>query len=161
MFGVLAAVILLGVAERRMGTWRAIVAFLVTGVIGVALGTWLQWVGSLAGEWWATGTSADLTLDPLTGIVGALITATAFMGALWRRRIRVVTLAFILVFVLYDGDSSNAYRLIAAIAGYFLGALLARDASTLRARSAARTPRRAPSSPRSSPSRRSARSWHS
>ena len=38
------------------------------------------WIGSPAGEWWATGTSADLTLDPLAGIVGALITATAFMG---------------------------------------------------------------------------------
>ena len=117
-----------------MGTWRAILAFVVTGVIGVALGTLLQWLGSLAGEWWATGTSADLTLDPLAGIVGALITATAFMGALWRRRIRIVTFAFILVFVLYDGDSSNAYRLIAAIAGLFLGALLTRDPSTLRAR---------------------------
>ena len=125
---------LLGVAERRMGTWRAMLAFVVTGVIGVALGTVLQWLGSLAGEWWATGTATDLTLDPLTGIVGALITATAFMGALWRRRIRIVTLAFILVFVLYDGDSSNAYRLIAAIAGYFLGAILTGDASTLRAR---------------------------
>lgn len=132
--GVLAAVLLLGVAERRMGTWRAIVAFLVTGVVGVALGTWVQWIGSLAGEWWATGTSADLTLDPLTGIVGALITATAFMGVLWRRRIRVVTFAFILVFVLYDGDSSNVYRLIAVVTGYFLGAILTRDASTLTAR---------------------------
>ena len=134
VFGVLASILLLGVAERRMGTWRAVLAFVVTGVIGVALGTWLQWIGSLAGEWWATGTSADLTLDPLAGIVGALITATAFMGVLWRRRIRIVTLAFILVFVLYDGDSSNAYRLIAAIAGLFLGALLTRDPSTLRAR---------------------------
>ncbi|MFD4422396.1 rhomboid family intramembrane serine protease [Agromyces sp. NPDC058484] len=133
VFGVLAAVLLLGVAERRMGTLRTIAAFLVTGVAGVALGTLLQWIGSLAGEWWAAGTAADLTLDPLTGIVGALITATAFMGALWRRRIRIVTLAFILVFVLYDGDSSNAYRLIAAIAGTFLGAILTGDASTLRA----------------------------
>jgi phosphatidylglycerol lysyltransferase len=134
VFGVILAVLLLGVAERRMGTWRAIVAFLVTGVIGVALGTSLQWFGSLAGEWWATGTSADLSLDPLTGIVGALMTSTAFMGVLWRRRIRVVTFVFVLVFVLYDGDSSNVYRLIAAIAGIFLGAVLARDASTLRAR---------------------------
>lgn len=134
VFGVILAFLLLGIAERRMGTWRAIVAFVVTGVLGVALGTWLQWFGSLYGEWWATGTAADLTLDPLTGIVGALITATAFMGVLWRRRIRVVTFAFILVFVLYDGDSSNVYRLIAAIVGLFLGALLTRDASTLRAR---------------------------
>ncbi|WP_022892217.1 phosphatidylglycerol lysyltransferase domain-containing protein [Agromyces subbeticus] len=134
VFGVLASLLLLGIAERRMGTWRTIVAFVVTGVLGVALGTVVQWLGSLAGEWWATGTAADLTLDPLTGIVGALMASTAFMGTLWRRRIRLVTVAFILVFVLYDGDSSNVYRLVAAVAGYLLGAVLARDASTLSAR---------------------------
>lgn len=132
VFGVLAALLLLGVAERRMGTWRACLAFLVTGVLGVAAGTGLQWIGSLAGEWWATGTASDLTLDPLTGVVGALITATAYMGVLWRRRIRVVTFAIILVFVLYDGDSSNVYRLLAAAAGLLLGAALTGDASTLR-----------------------------
>lgn len=134
VFGVIASIVLLGVAERRMGTWRAVVAFVVTGLIGVALGIVLQWLGSLAGEWWAAGTAEDLTLDPLAGIVGALITATAFMGVLWRRRIRIVTFSTILVFVLYDGDSSNAYRLIAAVAGLFLGALLTGDPSTLRAR---------------------------
>lgn len=134
VFGVLASVLLLGIAERRMGTWRTIVAFVATGMVGVALGTVVQWLGSLAGEWWATGTAADLTLDPLTGIVGALMASTAFMGTLWRRRIRIVTVAFILVFVLYDGDSSNVYRLIAAIAGYLLGALLAGNPSTLSAR---------------------------
>ncbi|WP_248305609.1 rhomboid family intramembrane serine protease [Agromyces sp. H66] len=134
VFGLLAAILLLGIAERRMGTPRTIAALLLTGVAGVALGTLLQWLGSLAGEWWATGTAADLTLDPLTGIVGALIAATAFMRALWRRRIRIVTFAVILVFVLYDGDSSNVYRLLAAIAGLFLGAILTGDPSTLRAR---------------------------
>lgn len=134
VFGVLASLLLLGIAERRMGTWRTIIAFVVTGVLGVALGTVVQWLGSLAGEWWATGTATDLTLDPLTGIVGALMASTAFMGTLWRRRIRLVTVAFILVFVLYDGDSSNVYRLVAAVAGYLLGAVLARDASTLSAR---------------------------
>jgi lysylphosphatidylglycerol synthetase-like protein (DUF2156 family) len=132
--GILAAVLLLGVAERRMGTWRAMVAFAVTGLLGVLLGTALQWFGAQFGEWWATGTAADLTLDPLTGIAGALITATAFMGALWRRRIRVVTLAFVLVFALYDGDPSNVYRCFAILVGLPLGALLARDWSTLRLR---------------------------
>lgn len=129
--GVLATLALLGVAERRMGTARAIIAFVVTGAAGIAIGVALQWLGSLAGEWWSTETAADLTLDPLTGILGALITATAFMGSLWRRRFRVVTLAAILVFVLYDGDSSNAYRFIAILIGYPLGALLSRDPSAL------------------------------
>jgi len=132
--GVLAAVLLLGVAERRMGAWRTVLAFAVTGALGVLLGTTLQWAGSLLGEWWATGTAEDLTLDPLTGIVGALVTSTAFMGALWRRRIRIVTLAFVLVFVLYDGDPSNVYRCFAILVALPLGAVLARDASTLRAR---------------------------
>lgn len=129
--GVVASILLLGVAERRMGSWRALLAFIVTGALGVVIGTTLQWLGSLAGEWWAVGTSLDLTLDPLSGIVGALVAATAFMGSLWRRRVRVVTVAFLLVFVLYDDDSSNVYRLIAVIVGYLLGALLANDRSSL------------------------------
>ena len=132
--GILASLTLLGVAERLMGSRRVILAFLVTGALGVSIGVLLQWAGSLAGEWWAVGTALDVTLDPLTGIVGALFTASAFAGVLWRRRIRVVGFAVILVFVLYDGDSSNVYRLNAAVLGLFLGALLTRDPGTLRAR---------------------------
>ncbi|MEL4318410.1 phosphatidylglycerol lysyltransferase domain-containing protein [Leifsonia sp. YIM 134122] len=132
--GVIASLTLLGISERLMGSRRVVLAFLVTGALGVSIGVLLQWAGSLAGEWWALGTSIDLTLDPLTGITGALLTASAFAGVFWRRRIRVVSFAFILVFVLYDGDSSNVYRLNAAVLGLFLGALLTRDASTLRAR---------------------------
>ena len=128
------AVLLLGVAERKLGSIRVAVAFVVTGLIAMTVGVVVQWGGSLVGEWWALGTAADRTLDPLTGVVGALIASTAFMSALWRRRIRIVTLAFVLVFVLYDGDSSNVYRLIAGICGLFLGAWFARDASTLRPR---------------------------
>ena len=117
-----------------MGSRRVVLAFLITGALGVSIGVLLQWAGSLAGEWWALGTSLDLTLDPLTGITGALLTASAYAGVFWRRRIRVVSFAFILVFVLYDGDSSNVYRLNAAVLGLFLGALFTRDAATLRAR---------------------------
>lgn len=129
--GAVLAVGLLGIAERRMGSIRTIAALLVTGVFGITIGVFLQWVGSLAGEWWATGTAADLTLDPIAGILGALMASTAFMGSLWRRRIRIVTTAFILVFVLYDGDSSNVYRIVAIGIGYLLGAVLARDTKTL------------------------------
>lgn len=132
--GIALSVLLLGVAERRLGSARVTVAFLATGVVAMTVGVLVQWGGSLLGEWWALGTASDRTLDPLTGVVGALIASTALMSALWRRRVRVVTLAFVLVFVLYDGDSSNVYRLLAGIAGLFLGAWFARDASTLRPR---------------------------
>ena len=129
--GVILVILLLGVAERKMGTVRTILAFLVTGALGIALGVLIQWAGGTIGEWWSVTSGLDTTLDPLTGVVGALVTATAYMSALWRRRVRVMALAFVLVFALYDGDSSNTYRLIAGFVGYLLGAVLTRNPSTL------------------------------
>ena len=76
--GILASLVLLGIAERVLGRRRLVPVFFATGLIGVGLGVLVQWVGSLAGEWWADGTSFDLTVDPLTPIVGSLLTASAF-----------------------------------------------------------------------------------
>jgi len=122
----LASIVLLSVAERLLKPLKTAVAFVVTGLLGVGIGITLQVVGTAAGEWWATGTSTTETLDPLTPVVGVLITASAFMSTLWRRRVRVVTLAVLLVFVLYSGAPSDIYRLLAAGIGIPLGWLLAR-----------------------------------
>jgi lysylphosphatidylglycerol synthetase-like protein (DUF2156 family) len=122
--GILASLTLLGVAERLLGRRRLVPVFLVTGLVGVGLGVLVQWIGSLAGEWWADGTSFDLTVDPLTPIVGSLLAASSFMGPLWRRRVRLVTFGFLIMFALYDGDTSTVYRLIAAIAGLVIGHFL-------------------------------------
>ncbi|MEO6827828.1 MAG: rhomboid family intramembrane serine protease [Microbacteriaceae bacterium] len=125
--GVVCALLFLGIAERLMGSVRTIAAFVVSGVVGILIGVSLQALGNVVQEWWATGTTLDITLDPLTGIAGALVAASAFASGLWRRRIRVITFAVLLMFVLYDGDSYNVYRLIAAIAGLGLGVLLRRS----------------------------------
>ncbi|WP_460945697.1 bifunctional lysylphosphatidylglycerol flippase/synthetase MprF [Okibacterium endophyticum] len=132
VLSVLAALAVFGAAERLMGPMRAAFAFLATGVVGVTIGVLLQTLGQSIGEWWSTATADDLSTDPFVGIAGAIMTASAFASVLWRRRIRVVTLAFILIFVLYAGDPVNMYRLLAALAGLLLGAILARDRSTLR-----------------------------
>ncbi|TAJ50107.1 MAG: DUF2156 domain-containing protein [Herbiconiux sp.] len=125
VWGILGSLVLLGVAERLMGWRRLVPVFFVTGLVGVGLGVLVQWVGSLAGEWWADGTSYDLTMDPLTPIVGSLLTASAFMGPLWRRRVRLVTFGFLIMFALYDGDTSTVYRLIAGLSGLVIGHFLA------------------------------------
>jgi lysylphosphatidylglycerol synthetase-like protein (DUF2156 family) len=118
---ILASLVLLGIAERLLGRGRLVAVFLVTGLIGVGVGVLLQWVGSLAGEWWADGTSYDLTMDPLTPIVGSLLAASALMGPLWRRRVRLVAFGLLIMFALYDGDTSTVYRLIAGVAGLVIG----------------------------------------
>lgn len=118
------AILLLGLAERVLGTRKAVLAFLATGLAGGFLGVLLQWLGTLAWEWWSTAASSATTVDPLTGVLGALSAATAGMGLLWRRRIRVVLLVFVLIFVLYSGDPEDFYRLLAVLAGFPLGALM-------------------------------------
>lgn len=121
---VLLSLTVLAAAERLLGTARTVLAFLVTGVLAVTLGVVLQWAAVGAGELWATVTAFDVTLDPTIGIVGALVTASAFASSLWRRRIRLLTFAVVLVFVLYNGDQNNVYRLIAGLLGLLLGVIL-------------------------------------
>lgn len=127
---IVAAIVLLGIAERALGTARAGIAFILTGIVGVLGGVSVQRLGLLVGEWWSRHTITELTLDPLTPIIGTLITATAFLGHLWRRRIRLVTFALLIMFICFDGDPSNVYRMLAAVAGLIFGRLLNRGSRT-------------------------------
>ncbi len=121
---VLAALSILGWAERLLGHRRTILMLLVTGLVGVGLGVAFQWVGGLIGDWWSAGTLSDGALDPLIPIAGTVLAASAFAGPLWRRRARVGGLATLLIFALYGGASADAYRLLAGIAGLILGAVI-------------------------------------
>jgi phosphatidylglycerol lysyltransferase len=123
---VLLALTLLALAERLIGTVRAVIAFVSTGVIGIIIAVFVQWGAYSAGELWASDTSIDLVLDPTVGIAGALMAASAFASGLWRRRIRVLTFAVLLMFVLYNGDSDNGYRLVAALLGLLMGSFMIR-----------------------------------
>lgn len=123
---VVLALVLLGAAERLMGAWRTAFAFAVTAVVAAVVGVGLILLGQRTGEYWATTISHVVTLDPESGIVGAIMTASAFASVLWRRRIRVIVLLLSTVFVLYSGEPSDLYRVIAALAGLALGALLGR-----------------------------------
>jgi len=142
LLDVVLLLLLLAAAEHRLGSVRTLVAFLLTGALGAVLGSALQSIGSAAGEWWASDTVGDHTFDPLIGAVGALIAATAAMGALWRRRIRVTAFAVVLMFVLYAGDSADVYRMIAGLTGLAVGAVLVGGVAGLRPRRPARSSHR-------------------
>lgn len=126
---VIAALAGLGWIEKTIGSLRTVVALVVTGVSGILIGLEMQAVGSALGDYWSFNTQFDTTLDPLIPVVGALFTASAFVGPLFRRRIRVVGFAVLLVIALYNGGSPDTYRFIAATVGLFLGAVLHRRAS--------------------------------
>ncbi len=117
-------VVLVGAAEQLMGTWRTALAFVATSAIGIAAGIAIQLLGSQTGEMWSRNVHHLVALDVFTGIAGTIMTASAFAGTLWRRRIRVITLLVAIMYLLYSGLPSDLYRLLAVLAGLGLGVLL-------------------------------------
>ncbi|GAA4483168.1 DUF2156 domain-containing protein [Microbacterium panaciterrae] len=115
-------------AERRLGTLRAIVLFLVTGVVAILLGVGLQALLLTWGSDWGDLASIDLVLDPSVGVVGMIMAASALAPALWQRRIRVIGFTLLLMFALYAGDSDSIFRLIAGLLGLLAGAVVSRGA---------------------------------
>ncbi|MEP6478752.1 MAG: DUF2156 domain-containing protein [Rhodoglobus sp.] len=117
----------LGTAERLMGTWRTIGAFVITGVVGSAVGLGVQALGVLTGEYWAEAVRSLVTIDPLTPIIGTVAVASAFATVLWRRRIRTISVAATVVLLLFSGQPSDLYRLVAVLVGLGIGVLLTRS----------------------------------
>ncbi|WP_233193451.1 DUF2156 domain-containing protein [Cryobacterium sp. Y29] len=115
------AVVLLGFAERLMGTRRTVIVFLVTSILGAAIGLGAQYLGVAGGEMWSRGVRELWAIDPFTPMFGSALAASYFVGPLWRRRIRVLGLSTVLVLVLYSGQPSDLYRLLAAVVGLGVG----------------------------------------
>ena len=121
VFALIAVIALVGVSETLMGWRRTAVAFFVTGVAGTMAGIGIQLAGEQVGELWAHAVFGIVTVTPFLAACGAIATASAFAGPLWRRRIRLLSLLVAIVFVLYSGHPSDVYRLGAIVAGIVLG----------------------------------------
>ncbi len=128
----LLAILLLGVGEQIIGTWRTVVAFVVTAIVGPLAGIGLQFLGTGIHEFWSRHVTEAVVLDPTIGIVGALMAASGSASVLWRRRIRIVTMLILLVFVLYSGQPNDLYRLLAGMAGLSLGILMRHEKYLIR-----------------------------
>lgn len=123
-------VVLVGAAERLMGTWRTALAFFGTAAVGIVVGAVVQVIANDIGELWARNVHGLLVLDVFTAIGGTIMTASAFAGTLWRRRIRVITLLVAIMYLLYSGLPSDLYRLLAVLTGLGLGPLLRQERVT-------------------------------
>jgi len=123
---VVALIVGMGWSERRMGHWRTIVVFFAVTVGGIVLGLVTEGLGIGLDLYSAELSRWHRTTDTIIALVGVVMAASAFTSPLWKRRIRIVGFAAILMFVLYSGQPSDLYRLFAAIVGLFLGMLLAR-----------------------------------
>ncbi|GAA2083288.1 bifunctional lysylphosphatidylglycerol flippase/synthetase MprF [Pseudolysinimonas kribbensis] len=122
-----AAIVGVGLAERWMGSWRTLVAFVATGVVAGALGLGLELLGAAVHEFWSSSVRGLLTVDPLTPILGTLAWASAWAAPLERRRTRTLLVGVAATLLLYSGQPADLYLLVAVGLGIGSGALLRRD----------------------------------
>ncbi|MEJ1229833.1 MAG: hypothetical protein WDM88_03045 [Galbitalea sp.] len=112
----------IGLAEHRLGTRRTVIIGLVSVSIATLLGIGVQALGILQGELWSRDVHEFQVVDPFALIVAVLLASTAYMGSIWRSRIRVITITVCLMFLLYSGQPSDLYRMLAALIGLGIGA---------------------------------------
>ena len=117
---VVLCLVLVGIAERLIGTVRTAIAFVVTPIVGTVLGVAVQATVGTGGAWWSHTVHTVLTFDPLAAVAGTLMTASAFGGVLVRRRIRVLTVLGVVLMLLYSGQPGDLYRLMAVLSGWLL-----------------------------------------
>jgi lysylphosphatidylglycerol synthetase-like protein (DUF2156 family) len=135
-------VVLLGPAERRLGSLPALGALVLGQALATVLGLGLIQAMAAAGEAWARGISGMNVVGPVAGVLVAAGWATARMPALWRRRVGLGLTISLLALALYSGTAGDVVRLVGWLLGLGAGALL-------------RRPRDAPLAPH--PSRREGR----
>ena len=120
-----ATVLLLVVAaplERRMGTVKLAIAAVTTQILGVILGLGWASLAKVVDASWGFRLHSGAAVGASAWVVGALMVATANMGTLWRRRIRVGVLALTITLALFSGQLQDVIRLFAGVVGLVIGA---------------------------------------
>ncbi|MFG6446511.1 phosphatidylglycerol lysyltransferase domain-containing protein [Microbacterium sp. P07] len=116
--------IVVGAAERVMGSIRTLVSYVVGGVAASFLGLG---VGLLEERYLALlplNAPAVDTLSPIAALICTAMAASSFTGALWRRRTRLLATLTAVTFFLYAGGANDLFSLLALPLGLGLGYLL-------------------------------------
>ncbi len=123
---VLVVVLILGVgiAERIVGPWRALAAFVAGSVLSSLALIGLVLLGTAVNDAWLSYLGGDYIVGAYGGAAAALGAATASLNILWRRRIRTWLLALGIMFVLYVGVAQSLQFLTGALLGILGGRLL-------------------------------------
>ena len=113
-----------GLAESVIGKAKTVWVSIITTLGGMALGMGLCSLSDGHSPQWHAISHDGAVLGPLILVAGTLMCASAFTAMLWRRRIRVIGYAVVLIMFLYRGEASDYCLLAAAMIGHVLGYLM-------------------------------------
>lgn len=114
-------VLLLGLAERKLGT-RAAIALLLGGQFAAA--TLFLLATQLAGyaeDGWLDRMADDILIGPYAPLLTAGLAGSARLPVLWQRRLRTAALSVSLLLVLYVGHAETVLGLLGAVLGLVAG----------------------------------------
>ncbi|MCW2633045.1 MAG: rhomboid family intrarane serine protease, partial [Pseudonocardia sp.] len=111
-------------AERRLGPARTAVLAGAVQVLGTLAGVGVVALAAAVGDDWARQLADQVAVGPSTAAVGVGLALSARLSALWRRRLRLLILATLLMLVVYSGQLQDVLRLGGGLAGLLIGPVL-------------------------------------
>lgn len=113
--------LVMGLCEKRMGSVRSLVVYLLGGVLSGVAGFGIGFLEEQYLELVPLNAATLDTLSPLAPLVCTAMAASSFMSALWRRRVRLLTTVVAATLYLYAGSSNDLFSLVAVPIGLGLG----------------------------------------
>lgn len=112
--------------ERQIGSGRAAVVVASSQVIGVLIAGGLIAFGARVGDVWAGHLHGSVDVGIAPAVIGVVIGGSRSLSPLWRRRLRVVVAAVLVVGLLYVGGAADVTSVAAALVGAAVGAVVVR-----------------------------------
>ncbi|MCQ1951785.1 DUF2156 domain-containing protein [Arthrobacter jinronghuae] len=111
--------------ERQLGTGRFLLAGFGGQVTGLLLTTGFAYLTSASIGDWSRALVSESFVGPVAFLAAAAAAASARLGTLWRRRLRLTLFTLLILLALYGGTFSSLTVLGAATAGALAGPYLA------------------------------------
>jgi phosphatidylglycerol lysyltransferase len=113
--------VLLGLAERKLGTAAAVALFLGGQFGAVTVFLLITQLAGYVGDGWLDLMADDILIGPYPAVLAAGLAATGRLPVLWQRRLRTGVLSISLLLVLYIGHAETVIGLIGAVLGLLAG----------------------------------------
>ena len=115
--------VMLCIAETRLGRRRTVLAAVISAIGGAAVGLIICTLINALQDHWGWFIRVPMTLSPIILVVGSLMASIPFSDFLWRRRIATIGYTALILIVLYTGNPGYYCALAAALIGHLTGHL--------------------------------------
>jgi lysylphosphatidylglycerol synthetase-like protein (DUF2156 family)/membrane associated rhomboid family serine protease len=123
--------LLLGLAERKLGPVRTAAFYFGGQFAAVTLFLLITQVALQAGDPWLGPMANTLLMGPYAPVLAASLAASGLFPALWQRRLRTAALSTSLLLVLYVGHPESVVGFLGALAGLAAGWWIQSEHGTL------------------------------